>query len=88
MDNGKTPMEEGESSKHVKMQRRRKRGIEDFKIGEVQAPYDLLEDMKKKRLPGETRARQNLKTHRSLRQSLWSFQSFLTTQENLKRSSG
>ena len=49
MDNGKAPMEEGESSKHVKTRRRRKIGMEDFQLGEGQPPYDLFEDVKKKR---------------------------------------
>ena len=50
MDNGKAPMEEGESSKCVKMQRRRKIGMEDFQLVEGQPPYDLFEDVKKKRV--------------------------------------
>ena len=49
MDNGKSPMEEGESSKHVKTRRRRKIGMEDFQLGEGQPPYHLFEDVKKKR---------------------------------------
>ena len=49
MDNGKAPMEEGESSKHVKTQRRRKIGMEDFKLCEGQPPCDRFEDVKKKR---------------------------------------
>ena len=50
MDNGKAPMEEGESSKQVKARRRRKIGMDDFQLGEgQQPPYNLSEDMKKKR---------------------------------------
>ena len=36
MDNGKAPMEEGESSKQVKARRRRKIGMDDFQLGEGQ----------------------------------------------------
>ena len=35
MDNGKAPMEEGESSKRVKTRRRRKIGMEDFQKNKV-----------------------------------------------------
>ena len=45
MDNGKAPMEEGESSKHVKT-RRREIGMDDFQHGEGQPPYNILKEIK------------------------------------------
>ena len=51
MDKGKAPMGEAETSKQTKVRaRRRKIGMDDFKLGQGQSTYKLLEELKKKKV--------------------------------------